>query len=67
MNRPRRRKSQPLMLIAIALSGSTLFGGCETIFKDAFVSGTKNYFLTGFLPSLIPTDFVAGDTAETEE
>lgn len=36
----------------MALTGSTLFGGCPTRFKEAAVSGIKDYFLSDFMGSL---------------
>jgi hypothetical protein len=51
----------------IALSGVTLLGGCDTILKDAFVTGTTTYLFTGFFPSLLPTDTESDDSGQAEE
>ena len=67
MNRPRRRRSQPLIWATAALSGATLFGGCETILKDALVSGTKDFVINGVLPSLVPVGLMTGDTTQAAE
>lgn len=52
------------MAAVIALGGVTLLGGCETILKDAFVTGTTTYLFTGFLPSLLPTDTESDDSGQ---
>ena len=48
--------------LAVALAGGTLFGGCEVRLKDAIVGGTKDYILTGLLPSLVSTDLDSLDS-----
>ena len=64
MNRPRSRRMRPLAAAVIALSGVTLLGGCETILKDAFVTGTTTYLFTGLLPALLPTDTESDDSGQ---
>ncbi|MBU0718995.1 MAG: hypothetical protein KJ749_12155 [Planctomycetes bacterium] len=56
----KRKRFKVSGALAVALAGGTLFGGCEVRLKDAIVSGTKDYILTGLLPSLVSNDRDSG-------
>ena len=62
-----RFRSTVLATLAATLSGGSLFGGCETILRDAFVNGTKSYVLTGVLPSLVAPFTETEDSTNTDE
>ena len=49
----RNSRSKLMVTLAVALSGGTVFGGCQTRFKEALVNDTKDYFLTDFMSSLV--------------
>ena len=63
MKHSRRWLSTVATMLAIALSGGTLFGGCATRFKEAAVDGAKDYILTDFLALLLDVDMDAADSA----
>ena len=67
MKPTRYSRTTVLAAFSAALCGGTLFGGCETILKDALVSGTKDFVINGVLPSLVPVGLMTGDTTQAAE
>lgn len=46
MKRSKSSRSKWALLASVALGGGTVFGACETRFKEAAVAGVEDYILS---------------------
>lgn len=67
MQRTQVSRSKLALTLLAALGGGSVCGNCQTTFKDALVSGTRDYILNGLLS---PENFVdllsVEDDSETD-
>lgn len=50
---PRRPGSRLISGLVLLLAGGSVFGTCQARFRDAVVSGSKDYFFTFFDPATV--------------
>ncbi len=55
------------MTLAAGLAGGTLFSACQTRTRDAFVSSSKDLFLSLLSPESLLDAFGAGTEETTDE
>ena len=61
------RRSRLAMTLAAGLAGGTLFSACQTRTRDAFVSSSKDLFLSLLSPESLLDAFGAGTEETTDE
>ena len=62
------RRSRVALTLAAALTGGSLMSACETRFRDAFVSSSKDLFFATFLdPAALAAALGLDATTTTEE
>ena len=62
----RNRLSKLSTLLALAVGGGTLFSGCQTRIKEAFVGGTKDFLTTLLSPDNVEL-LLSGGVVEADE